>query len=81
MKYVAEWCPICDQGWVLIVKEIKAGLFYFCCEECEAEWNINDQITNTTCLPFDMYGKYEFFTEEELRKNGLDKYVIKEIPN
>ena len=32
-------CLICKQGMLEIVKEIKTGICFICCDECEAEWD------------------------------------------
>lgn len=37
--YKIAWCPICDQGWVEIVKDSKTSQLYAYCTECETEWN------------------------------------------
>lgn len=34
-----KWCPICNQGWVEIVKDISTETLFCCCSECESEWN------------------------------------------
>lgn len=46
-----KWCPVCEQGWVKIVKEINTDKLYLCCSECEAEWSDPDKIEENTCLP------------------------------
>ena len=37
-KYKVSRCPVCNQGWIEIVKEKKTGILFLCCDECEAEW-------------------------------------------
>ena len=43
-KYKVSWCPVCNQGWVEIVKEENTGMLFLCCDECEAEWTNPDEI-------------------------------------
>ena len=43
-----KWCPVCEQGWVKIVKEINTDTLYLCCSECEAEWSDPDKIEENT---------------------------------
>ena len=43
-NYRVAWCPICNQGWVEIVKNRKSGLLYLCCDECKAEWTNPEEI-------------------------------------
>lgn len=42
--FIVGWCPVCDQGWVELVKEGVTGKLFFCCMECETEWNVSVQI-------------------------------------
>lgn len=72
-----KWCPVCEQGWVKIVKEINTDKLYLCCSECEAEWSDPDKIEENTCLPFNFFEKYIIPTEEDIKKKGWDKYIIK----
>ncbi len=32
-----KFYPFCDQGWIIIVKEISIQKLH-CCTECETEW-------------------------------------------
>jgi len=74
--YKIKWCPLCDQGWVKIVKEINTNKLYLCCNECESEWNDVTNISEKTCLPFNSYGKYKDPNFEEIQINKWDKYIL-----
>jgi hypothetical protein len=74
-KYHISWCPICNQGWVNIVKDYTTKEFYFYCEECESEWNILEIISPSNVLPFNSLHRYEYPTEEEVI-NLLSKIPI-----
>lgn len=71
------WCPICNQGWVEIVKEIDTGIFFCCCNECESEWDDPENIKKETVNWPEKYGKICDTTAEEIEQLGLDKYIIK----
>jgi len=43
-KYKVKWCPVCNQGWVEIVKDDLTGEPLLCCDECEAVWNTPEKI-------------------------------------
>lgn len=77
-KNKVSWCPMCNQGWVQIVKEIESSNLYLCCSECETEWAKPDDITDTSCLPFESFGKYISPTQDELKLVSWDQYIIKD---
>ena len=37
-SFKVVWCPVCNQGWVEIVKDKKTNELFLCCSECETEW-------------------------------------------
>ena len=43
-----KWCPICNQGWVEIVKEIETNKLFCYCWECESEWDDPARIEKNT---------------------------------
>ncbi len=63
-----KWCPICDQGWIEILKEVSTGKLVCRCSECESGWDSTWCVYNIDCCDP---------TEEEIEKNGWDKYVLK----
>ena len=43
-KYKVSWCPVCNQGWVEIVKLIETNQLLCCCGECDSQWSTPDNI-------------------------------------
>ena len=51
--YKIAWCPLCEQGWVVIVKDKQTSQLYAYCTECETEWNDPAKgIKEESCLPY-----------------------------
>lgn len=74
--YKVKWCPICNQGWVEIVKDVRTGQLFCCCSECESEW---DDASNIVPEETNSPEKYEQIcdpNEEEISKKGWDRYII-----
>lgn len=72
-QYKVIWCPICDQGWVEIMKDIGNKKLVLSCSECEWE------------NPEDIVVSYEEEegcenigspTDEEIKRFGWEKYII-----
>lgn len=76
-EYKVKWCPICDQGWVEILKDLSSGKLVCGCSECESGWDSPNNISSKDstrcvynlecCTP----------TEEEIEKKGWSKYVLR----
>ena len=73
--YKVGWCPLCDQGWVIIVKDILTSAIYLCCDECETQWENPYAISEMDCLPFNTYGRYEIATENDLNTMGWSEFL------
>ena len=74
-EYNIAWCPLCDQGWVKIVKEISSNKLHLCCSECETQWLNPSEILEDTCLPFNSFGTYTNPTISEIKENNWEKYL------
>ena len=74
--YNVKWCPICNQGWVQIVKEIETEVLFLLCEECESEWNNPQEIEKENCTR-DTYGFITTPTYSEIMEKGWQKFIIK----
>lgn len=72
--FKVKWCPICNQGWVQIVKEKETGNLFLCCEECESEWNNPEQILGEKATR-DVYGYIEDPTMDEVKEKKWDSYL------
>lgn len=67
--YKIAWCPLCEQGWVVIVKDKHTSQLYAYCTECETEWNDPAKgIKEESCLPFGAFGQFVPPTFEEISK-------------
>mgnify|MGYP001782236288 FL=1 len=79
--YKIAWCPLCEQGWVVIVKDKQTSQLYAYCTECETEWNDPTKgIKEESCLSFGTFGQFVPPTFEEISKSDWYKY-IKESDN
>lgn len=74
-NYRVAWCPVCNQGWVEIVKEEKSGSLYFCCDECEAEWTDPEDIgvwgKGSRCR----FGQAVAPALEDIKAKGWERYI------
>lgn len=71
-----KWCPFCDQGWVIIVREISTQKLYCCCDECETEWNNPQNCLENIHYSVNQFGRYEKPTYEEISKLKWDKFIL-----
>lgn len=73
-----KWCPICNQGWVEIVKDTCTATLFCCCSECETEWNNPFDIEEKTCNLENKFGMIEDPDYSEIEEIGWDKYILRE---
>lgn len=52
---MSMWCPRCDQGKVWRVQIIKTGEVVHVCEECEALWPGQAEVSATGFIDFKTY--------------------------
>jgi hypothetical protein len=68
-------CTECEQGWIVIVKEISSNKLFVYCNECEAEWATPKEFfLGRHCSRF----KFSKVTEpsySEITKIGWDRYI------
>ena len=74
--YKVKWCPICNQGWVEIVKDSYSGELFCCCSECENEWDDVDTINRNSCNYPYKHGAIEDPDIAEIIEKKWDKYLI-----
>lgn len=70
-----KWCPVCNQGWVEVVKDKISGELFLCCNECETEWTNPDAIANGTGTQ-GKFGMVEIPDEFEIGSRGWKKYIV-----
>ncbi|MBP3505909.1 MAG: hypothetical protein J6K43_05835 [Lachnospiraceae bacterium] len=75
-EHKVKWCPICSQGWVEIVKDIRTGIVFCCCSECENEWNDPSDITQKSCNTTSQHGQICDVDDSEIQKMDWEKYII-----
>ncbi|PGM54189.1 hypothetical protein [Bacillus sp. AFS053548] len=77
-KNKVDWCPICDQGWVEILKDKKLKSLFVCCDECESRWEHPNMIKNKNLATsiFDTDIEIEEPSDEEIITIGWEKYII-----
>ena len=73
--HTVGWCYFCNQGWLILAKEIKTSNLYVCCKECETQWENPHRIGPNDCLSFEKYGVYELPTEEEIINKGWSEFL------
>ena len=74
--YKIAWCPLCGQGWVVIVKDKQTSQLYAYCTECETEWNDPTKgIKEESCLSFGTFGQFVPPSFEEISKSDWYKYI------
>ena len=71
-------CPLCLQGLVTIVKEIKTNHIFLYCDECLMEWNSPQDVLQGRFGFRFKYGRVTEPTLEEIKAKGWDIYLISE---
>lgn len=74
-KYKVKWCPVCEQGWIEIVKDKITGKLFLCCSDCETEWRDPLEIKKDNGT-WGSFGMIEEPSDEEILKEGWQKYII-----
>lgn len=69
------WCPVCNQGWIEILKETTTGKLFVCCSECETEWDNPKDVKRLEGTD-SKYGPSNDPTQEEIKQMGWDIYII-----
>jgi len=69
-------CLICKQGMLEIVKEIKTGICFICCDECEAEWDNPENALENVYGSRMKYGLVTGVTFDEVKSLKWDEYVV-----
>lgn len=77
-KYKVAWCPICNQGWVEIVKDKTTHELFVCCTECESEWKSPSDATSKALATHDSYGQVVEPEYEEIVQKGWANSIITE---
>ncbi|WP_322923214.1 hypothetical protein [Paenibacillus campi] len=78
-KFPIGNCRICNQGWVVIVKEIGSGDLFVYCNECEAEWENPEQYLANFSNKIFEHNMYKEPEEEDVMHQGWDQYIDKDL--
>lgn len=76
--FKVAWCPICEQGWVEIVKDIDTNKLYVLCDECENEWETPMDINKTNAQTEIVNNRVTSPSLEEIKKINWEKYILTE---
>ncbi|WP_433958709.1 hypothetical protein [Cytobacillus horneckiae] len=74
-EYKVKWCPICEQGWIEIMKDIERNRLLLICNECESEWE-NPRDINFSNSKEQLSINIKKPTHKEIGENGWGKYII-----
>lgn len=75
LYWVGNGCPVCGEGCLAIIKDMKTNTFSIMCDDCDAEWR-EPNISEETRLPRDIeHGKIKNATLEEIKELGWDGYI------
>lgn len=75
-EYKVEWCYVCDQGWVEIVRHINSHRLLFQCSECMSQWNGIEELKNRKLMKDEVVVTKPQY--EEIMKLGWSKLIITE---
>jgi hypothetical protein len=76
-KNKVSWCPICEQGWVQIVKEKESGQLFVWCDECDSEWPSPNDVEHKEMATRDTYAEIEDPTDNEIIVKGWETFIIR----
>lgn len=73
-EYKVIWCPVCNQGWVEIVKDKETQKLFLCCSECETEWLDPSNIKNDNGTQ-DNFGQAVNPSIDEIKNKKWDLFM------
>ena len=76
-QFKVGWCPICNQGWQVIM-QTSDGTLAVCCKECMSAWPMPEDINVPDKATFDELELEAIPTYEEIVEYGWDKFLITE---
>lgn len=76
-KFKVGWCPVCNQGWIQIVKDVKTHKLFLLCSECESVWHDPKDIKSAKKAKRINELNITKPTIKEIKEIGWDKYLIK----
>ena len=73
-NFKVKWCPVCDQGWVIIAKDKSTKQLFCYCTECETEWK-RPQDVGVKTGEHNVFGSATEPTIEEIKSIGWGQYI------
>lgn len=78
-EFKVGWCPICNQGWQVIIVDIVTGKLFVQCEECLSLWDNPGDVK----IPQKALSNSNDLIEdiplyEEIVREGWEEYFITE---
>jgi hypothetical protein len=73
-KFKIKWCPVCDQGWVVVAKDKTTKILFCYCLECETEWKQPLDI-GVKAGAHNHFGVATEPSVEDIRLLGWDEYL------
>ncbi len=74
-EHKVKWCPVCNQGWVEIVRDSAKKQIYLYCNECETEWSNPKEIRDDNGT-HDVFQTCEKVTITEVEEKGWQIFLI-----
>ena len=79
-EFKVGWCPICNQGWQVIIMDADTGKLFVQCEECLSVWdNPRDLKMPQKALSNGIDLIEDVPPYEKIAKEGLEQYLITEV--
>lgn len=74
-QFKVGWCPICNQGWQ-VVMQTTDGRLAVRCEECMSAWPTPEDINDPIKATFNELELVSAPTYQELVECGWDEFLI-----
>lgn len=79
-EFRVGWCPICNQGWQVIIMDAGTEKLFVQCEECLCVWENPRDIKMPEKVVSNGIGLIDYIPlYEEIEKEGWEQYLITEV--
>lgn len=75
-KNAVGWCPLCKQGWIWIVKDIKTHKLFLQCQECQLEFDSPTKMIESKARREPCTMDWVVPTIDEVKEMQWDKYLL-----
>jgi hypothetical protein len=73
--YHVGWCPFCNQGWQVVVRDRNTHGLFIRCQECLSEWDSPEAAKGRKLAVFQKHESEGYATREDLLAHSWDQYV------